>query len=245
MAKEAGIGDRFFADGFDLSGDVGAVQTIAHTIGEQDVTGLNSVAVERLQLLSDGELAFNSYFTGDASDPSNIHAHERLRTVTTLVNCTYLRGVVQGGYGVGMVAKQFQYQLDRGMDGALLGTVNAKAASGDGLEAGRLLDAAAAPTAVGNQATGLDLGVSHGILRMAFYLHVFAFTGTSVTLIIQGDDNSGFTTPTTYGTFATVSARTSQRLLVASAPERFIRWRANAGTFSAVSFAVLACPLYT
>ena len=240
MAKTSGLGDSLFVNGYDLSGDVGAIQTLSHTIGEMNATGLNKSAMERLQLLHDSELSFNCFFTGDSSDSGNVHAHERLRTLSNTRLVTYFNGTTAGNLAAGHGALQFNYDLERGDDGALLGSVTTKSSDGYGLDVGRILDVAAAPTAVGN-GTVLDLG-THGWATTALHLHVTAFTGTSVTLIIQTDDNSGMSTPTTYGTFATVSGRTYERLAVASAPERYIRWRASSGTFSAVSFAVMIAP---
>lgn len=240
MVKTSGLGDSLFVNGYDLSGDVGSVQTISHMVGEMACTGLNKTAMERLQTLHDGEISFNNWFTGDASDSGNVHAHERLRTLSTTRLVTYFNGTTAGNLSAGLTAYQFAYNLARGDDANLAGSVTTKSSDGYGLDVGRTLDVAAAPTAVGN-GTGLDLG-THGWLTTALHLHVTAFTGTSVTLLIQTDDNSGFTTPTTYGTFAVVSGRTYERLAVASAPERYIRWRASAGTFSAVSFAVMIAP---
>jgi hypothetical protein len=243
MAKTAAVGDRFFADGYDLSGDIGAVQSLSNTRGEQDVTGLNTAGHERLQLLADGAIEFNSYYTGQATDSPLVHAHERFKGHTSMVNCTYLAGTTLGGYGYGLVAKQFAYGMERGADASLLCSVSAKAAGGTAPEWGYILEDTATSTTNEN-GTALDLGASHGIDDMAFYLHAVAFTGTSVTIIIQTDDNSGFSSATTYGSFTAVSGRTSQRLEVAGAPERYIRWRTNAGTFSSVTFTILACPLY-
>lgn len=241
MVKTAGLSDSFFVNGYDLSGDVGAIQQMGATIGEMNATGLNKLAMERLQLLGDSTINWNCFFTGDTSDSGNVHAHERLRTLSNTALCTYFNGTTPGNLAVGHDCKQFSYEPTRDADGKLLVAVASKGASGFGLDVGRILDVAAAPTAVGN-GTGLDLGASHGWLTTAFHLHVTAFTGTSVTLIIQTDDNSGFSTPTTYGTFTVVSGRTYQRLAVASAPEQYIRWRASAGTFTAVSFAVMVAP---
>jgi len=239
VAKTAGLNDRFFVNGYDLSGDVGAIQKMSSTIGEQKVTGLDKLAVERLQLLGDSAIDWSCFFTGQTSDTPLVHAHERLKTLSTTALCTYLNGTTAGDLAVGHEAKQFTYSPNRAADGALLVGVTSKGSGGYGLDVGRILDAAAAPTAVGN-GTVLDLGASHGWGSAAFHLHAFSFTGTSVTIIIQTDDNSGMTTPTTYGTFTAVAGRTYQRLAVATAPERYIRWRADSGTFSAVSFAVAA-----
>lgn len=244
MTKEAGLGDRLYVNGYDLSGDVGAIQNATNSVGEQDVTGLNKDARERLQLLGDGEIGFNSFFTGVASSGAAGHAHERLRDLSTTAILTYFRGITAGGAGCGLVAKQFQYQLVRGSAGDLLGTVNAKAAGGIPLEWGVVLGEVSL-TATGN-GVAVDLGAAHGIDEMALYLHATAFTGTSATVIVQTDDNSGMASPSTYGTFAAVdAAHDFERLLVASAPERYLRLRVSAGTFSAITVAVLACPLYT
>lgn len=243
MVKQSGIGDRLYVDGYDLSGDVGAIQTISSTRGEQDVTGLNKDAHERLQLLWDSELSFNSFYTGQTSDTPLVHAHERLKDPSVMRYVTYMRGTTLGDFGFGLQAKQFSYQLNRGADAAILGTVTAKAGHGSGGEWGYILEDDTTQTTNAN-GTGLDLGATHGVDNMAFYLHAFAFTGTSVTIIIQQDDNSGFSSATTYGSFTAVSGRSAQRLAVSGAPERYLRWRTNSGTFSSVQFAILAVPLF-
>ena len=102
MVKESGLGDRLFVNGYDLSGDVGSIQTIGTSLAEQDVTGIDKSAVERLQLLGDGQLTFASYFTGGAtSDSAAVHAHQRLKTLSTTAVATYLRGTTQGGAAAG------------------------------------------------------------------------------------------------------------------------------------------------
>lgn len=241
MVKTAGLSDGLYVNGYDLSGDVTAVDKMTATVGEQNATGLDKLARERLQLLADGSVAFTSLHTGDTSDSGAVHAHKRLRALSNTKLVTYFNGATADGLAVGLDGDQFNYELTRGDKGDLFAKCVAKSARGVGLEVGRILDRAAAPSAVGN-GTVLDLGASHGWTAAAFHLHVTSFTGTSVTLIIQTDDNSGMTTPTTYGTFTAVAGRTYQRLAVATAPERYIRWRADSGTFSAVAFAVAAFP---
>jgi hypothetical protein len=239
VAKTSGLGDSLFVNGYDLSGDAANVEG-GVTIGEMNATGLNKSAMERLQLLADSTISMRTFFTGDTSDTNNEHAHERLRTLSNTALVTYLNGGTAGNFAAGHVCKQFSYAPARGENGDLFVSVDSKGSGGFGMDIGRILDSAAAPTAVGN-GTVLDLG-THGWSSTAFHLHVTAFTGTDVTLLIQTDDNSGMTTPTTYGTFAVVSGRTYERLAVATAPERYIRWRASAGTFTAVSFAVTVHP---
>jgi hypothetical protein len=227
-----------------LSGDIGSLQTIGHTVAEQDVTGINACAMERIQLLHDGEISFNNFFTGQTDAD---HAHRRLQNLATTALVTYLRGTTLGGAGAGLVAKQFSYQLTRGQDGALLGSVNAKASGGVPLEWGHLIDEAAVATTQAGQAQTdeLDLGAAFATIdRMAFYLHVTAFTGTTATILIQQDTADTFGSPTTYGTFAAVTAvNASERLAVAGVPERYLRWQVS-GTFTTITFTILAVPLF-
>ena len=44
MAKKSGLGNNLFISGYDLSGDVGAIGSIASTRGVQDVTSINKSA---------------------------------------------------------------------------------------------------------------------------------------------------------------------------------------------------------
>lgn len=56
-------------------------------------------------------------------------------------------------------------------------------------------------SATGAIGTGLNLGAVGAAQRLFATLHIFGVPGTTITGVIQSDDNSGFTTPTTRITF--------------------------------------------
>lgn len=242
--KTAALQDGLYVSGYDLSGDVGALDKMTVTIGEQNATGLNALARERLQLLGDGELSFRYYFTGDTSDAGSVHAHKRLRDMSGARLATYFNGTAADNLAVGVEGRQFTHDLNRSDSGALLGAASIKPDSGRPVMIGRALVRDSTQTGVAS-GTALDLGASHGILGIVAHIQVTAFTGTNLTMLLQGDDNSGFATPATYGTFATVTGRTSEALVVASAPERYIRWRISAVTaLTSVTFSIALFPTF-
>lgn len=236
MAKTSGLGDRLLVNGYDLSGDIGSLSQIGYSVGEMNVTGISKTAVERLQLLADGQLQFNNFFSNTTNGPQEL-VHEA-QTGGKIV--TYFRGTTTGNLAAGIDAKVFQASYNRGQNGSLLGTVTVKNVNGAPLEWGEILDFAGfSDTDSGETGSAYDLGASHGLTKMAFYLHVYDFDGTNATILIEDDDNSGFTTPTTYGTFAQVTGVGAQRLAVAAAPERYLRWSVS-GTYTDLTFAIVA-----
>lgn len=242
--KTAALEDGLYVSGYDLSGDVGAIDKMTATIGEMNATGLNMKARERLQLLGDGELSFRYYFTGDTSDSGSVHAHKRLRSMSGARLATYFNGTVADNLAIGVEGRQFTHDLNRADSGALLGAVSIKPDAGTPLLVGRALVRDSTQTGVASGVV-LDLGASHGILGMVAHIQVTAFTGTNATMLLQGDDNSGMSTPTTYGTFTTITGRTSQALAVASAPERYIRWRISAVTaLTSITFSIALFPTF-
>jgi len=235
MAKSSGLGDRLLINGLDVSGEIGSIQTIGVTVGEQNVTGIDKSAQERLQLLSDGQITFTNFFTDAAGGvQENFHADQSALSVVT-----YFRGTTTGNYGAGMPAAQFSAQYQRGSDGSLLGTVDCKGDAGVAVEWGEILDFAGTSASNGpTNGSAYDLGAAHGLTAMAFYVQVYAFSGTSATLLIQDDDNSGFSSATTYGTFGSITGVGAQRLQVNDAPERYLRFSVS-GTYTSLTFAIL------
>ena len=58
MAKSSGLGDAFYIDEYDMSGDVGSIQSIACPMAVQEVPGVNKYAQERIGLKHDGSIAW-------------------------------------------------------------------------------------------------------------------------------------------------------------------------------------------
>ena len=67
MAKKSGLGQQIFVHGYDLSGDVAAIDNAGSPRELLDITGLNASAHERVMGLSDGNIGVSSWFN-DATE---------------------------------------------------------------------------------------------------------------------------------------------------------------------------------
>lgn len=235
MAKQAGLGDAFYVDGYDLSSDIGAVDTVGGGPSPIEVTGIDKSAKERLGAIRDGRIEFTSFF-----NPAAGRSHDRLSNLPTSdVIVTYFRGTTLGNEAACLVAKQIDYNPTRGEDGSLTFKTAAQA-NGFGLEWGRNLGLLLQGGA-GN-GTGVDFTAASAFGLQA-YLHIDAFTGTSVVVKLQesSDNGSGDAyTDVTGGAFTSATGITSERIATSPtlAVERWLRV-VTTGTFSALAFAVV------
>jgi len=236
--KQSGLGDNLYIDGFDLSGDVGAVGSVAGGLSPLDVTAIDKSAVERLGGQRDGSLEFTSFF-----DDAALAEHAALKTLPTADRVvSYFRGTLLGGQAASLVGKQVSYDPSRNDDGSLTFKVNALA-NGFGLEWGRSLTAGKRTDGGAANGTGVDFGAATAFGLQA-YLQVFAFTGTSATVKLQESANDGGADPyadVTGGAFTAVTAAPgSQRVETARglAVEQWLRV-VTTGTFSNLVFAVV------
>jgi hypothetical protein len=231
--KETGLGDRLFVAGYDLSGDVGSVQRIGGGPAAMDVTGIDKSGYERIGGLRDGGIDFTAWFDDQAGQ-----AHPRLSTLpSTDVIVSYFHGATQGNACASTVAKQVNYDGTRAADGAFSFSVNA-VSNGYGLEWGRMLtDGKRTDGSATSPATGLDGSASTSLGAQA-WLHVFAFTGTSVTVTLQDSaDNSTFAAIGVPMAFTAATGITSERIAVTGTIRRYVR-AITSGTFSNAVFAV-------
>lgn len=238
MAKQSGLGDNLYVAGYDLSGDIGSLSRIAGGNTPLDVTAINKSAFERLGGLRDGGIDFVSYFndaTGAATD--------RLKTLpTTDVILTYGRGTTLGNPGACLVSKQINYDGARGNDGSLTFTTNA-VANGYGIEWGRQMTAGKRTDTSATNGTSVDFGTGSTSFGLQAYLHVFEFSGTSVTVKLQesSDNGSGDAfADVTGGGFTAATGVTSQRIATSSSQtiERYLRV-VTTGTFTNAVFSVV------
>lgn len=210
----------------------------------QEVPGVRDLGQVRIGLKHDGAHEWSSWFNVDASAGAE-GAHNVLSTLPTADRITTY--AVGGASAIGtaassQVGKQVNYDGSRGEDGSFTFGVSAQA-NAWGMDWGKLLTAGKrTDTSATSPATGIDHGASPTSRSFGWtaYLHVFAFTGTSVTITLQDSaDNSSFTS-LTGGAFAVVSGRTKERLASSSATatvRRYVRV-ITAGTFSNVIFGV-------
>lgn len=237
MSKTSGLGDNLYCDGYDLSGDIGSLDSIASPIATLGVTGIDKSAMERLHGQRDGSLEFMSYF-----NPTAGQAHPVLRNPpSTNSILTYCRGTTLGNPAASLVAKRTSYDPTRGEDGSLTFKISA-VANGYGLEWGVQLTAGKRTDTSATNGSSLDLGAaSPGAFGGQMHVHLFAFTGTSVTIKVQesSDDGAG-------DAFADVTGATTGALTAIGAVrvatgainiERYLRV-VTTGTFSNAVFGV-------
>lgn len=237
MAKQAGMGDNFYVGGMDLSGDINSLGRIGGGPAEVDLTAINVYARERAGGVADGTLEFVTLFNTAAGQ-----SHPTFAALPrTDVLGTYFRGTALGAPAASLLAKQANYDPTRTDTGDLRAAV-AMLANTYGLEWGAQLTAGKRTDTSATNGTGVDSGAATSFGLQA-YLHVFAFTGTSVTIKLQesSDNGSGDAfADVTGGAFTAVTTAPGfQRIQTtrALAVERYLRV-VTSGTFSAAIFAV-------
>lgn len=234
MAKQSGLGDNLYVGGVNLSGDVGSVESIHGGVATLDVTGIDKLAVERIGGLRDGGVDFTTYF-----NPAVGASHKTLGLLPnadTLV--TYCRGTGQGSPAASCLAKQIGYDGTRADDGAFTFKVSA-VADGFGLEWGQLLTPGLrTDTTATSPSTGLDT-LASAAFGAQVYVHLTAFTGTSVTITVQDSaDNATFATVTGLATSALTVPGFSRLTTVNTATVRRYLRVITTGTFTNAVFAV-------
>lgn len=239
MAKMTGLGLNVYAAGVNISGDVGSIQKISGGPKPGMLTGVDKLAIERMGLYRDGAISVSTWFNKAAAG-----TFQTLKTLPTVdvIACVGI-GTTLGDEGVGIVAKQANYDLQRDKDGNL--TLPADFLSnGYGIEWGSQLTAGIRSDTTATNGASFDLGsASPGAFGAQFYLQAFSFTGTSCTVKIQESSDNAVGDPfadVVGGGFTAVTAIGAQRIATAAINvERYLRV-VTTGTFSQCSFAVLA-----
>ncbi|MBT2508804.1 hypothetical protein J7I98_23540 [Streptomyces sp. ISL-98] len=240
MAKSGGLGDNFYIAGYDISGDLGSINTSGGPAALV-VTGIDKSAFERIGGLRTGGMSWSTWF-----NTATGRAHERLSALPTAdVITSYHQGTTLANPAAACVAKQINYDPSRGDDGSLTFAVNVES-NAYGLEwgvqgtAGKRTDTAATAAAA---VTAVDGGASSAFGLQA-YLHVFSFTGTSCTVKLQESSDNGADAyvDVVGGAFTAATGVTSQRIATAAGltVERYLKV-VTTGTFSECTFAVIIC----
>lgn len=243
MAKETGLGDQFYIGGYDIGGDIQSLARIGGGPALLDSTDITQSAMDRLGAELDGGMEFTSYH-----NVASGRAHERLSALPrTNTIVTYGHGTTLGNAAASMVAKQVNYDPTRAQDGSLLFNVQALA-NGYGLTWGKQLTAGKRTDTTATNGTGVDNSTdgasgSPGAYGLVMFVHLFAFTGTSVTIKLQESSDNGVgdsfadVTGATTGALSSVGAVRVQTGLINV--ERYLRV-VTTGTFSNAVFLVQA-----
>ena len=237
MAKTTGLGDRLYIDGYDLSGDICAIETIACPMNTLESTGIDKSAMERLGGLRDGQMEFMSYF-----NPTAGQAHDRLSILPTSdIVLTYGRGTTLGDPCASLVAKEVTYDGERADDGAFTFQVSAQA-NGFGLDWGVQMTPGIRTESTATDGPSVDFGTGSTAFGLQAFVHVTALGSGTPTIKIQesSDDGVGDAfVDVTGGTFGVVTANTAARIETSRTQtvERYLRV-VTTGTFSGLSFFV-------
>lgn len=237
IAKTSGLGDNFYLQGFDLSGDINSLGTISGGNSPIDVTAINQSAYNRIGGKRDGNVEFTAYF----NDAVTTGAHTRLKTLpTTDVHLYYARGTTLGNPAACMVAKQINFDGTRADDGDFKFAVQAQC-NAFGLEWGRQLTAGIRTDTAATNGASIDTTASASFGGQA-YLQAFAFTGTDVTVKIQDSaDDSTFADVASFAFTQLVAGRTAERIAISNTAtiRRYVRAvTVTTGGFSSLAFAV-------
>lgn len=234
MAKQSGLGDRLLVGGYDISGDIQALDNVHGGPALLDVTDITQSAHARIGGLRDGGLGASAFF-----DAANAHIPlSALPTADAAVS--YLRGTVIGSAAACLVAKQIGYDPTRGADGSLILKTQFDA-NGFGLEWGKQLTAGLRTDTTATAGAVTDDGAATNFGAQA-YLQVTAFTGTSVTVAVQHATTSGGSYSNVTGlAFTAVTAAPAWQRLASSnslTVNEFVKVTTT-GTFSNAVFSVV------
>ena len=242
MAKTAGMGDNLYVGGVDLSGDIASLERIGGGPNPLPATGINASGFERLGGIRDAAFDITSWF-----NPALTQAHPTFAALpTTDVIASYFRGTAIGNPAASIVAKQVNYDGDRGADGSLSFSVQ-ELASGYGLEWGDQATVGMRTDTGATVGSALDSGAATTNFGLQAYLQVDTFTGTDITIKLQESSDNGADTyaDVVGGGFTQITtgqAPKAQRIATATnlAVERYLKvTTVTTGGFVTCTFAVM------
>lgn len=234
MAKQSGLDQRLLVGGYDISGDIQALDNVHGGPALLEVTDITQSARSRIGGLRDGGLGASAFF-----DAAN--AHPVLSALPTAdAGVSYLLGTALGAPAAVLVAKQIGYDPTRGADGSLILKTQFEA-NGFGLQWGEQLTAGLRTDTTATAGAVTDDGASSSFGGQAF-LQVTAFTGTSVTVAVQHATTSGGSYANVTGlAFTAVTAAPAWQRLATSGGltiDEFVKVTTT-GTFSSAVFSVV------
>lgn len=237
MAKSSGLGDAFYYNGNDLSGDVNSISKLSTPLATIDSTDITQLANARLGGLRAAELDWAAFF-----DPSLGHPVWSALPLTDQI-MSYFRTTAVGAPAFTMQGLQLNYDLTRGADASLSVALTAQSDKFGGewgiqLTPGKRVDTGAFSGAGYDDTANIANGVSTQFGGQA-YLHVFAVSGGSPDIVVQhAPDNTTWTTLTDFG--AQGAAPAVVRNSFAGTVQRYLRV-ITTGAFTSVTLAVQIC----
>jgi len=236
MAKTTGLGNRFYYQGVDVSGDVCAIKALASPMAPIEKTGINQSAYQRVGGLRDGNMEFKSHFNAVAAG-----SFQTIKTLpTTDVVLTWALSATAGDPCASMVAKLVTTDYERDDEGDFTYEVQAQA-NGYGLDWGTQMTAGLRTESAATNGAAVDFGTGSTAFGLQAFVHVTALSSGTPTIKLQesSDDDGDPDTwaDVTGGTFGVVTAPSAARIETSRTQtvERYLRV-VTTGTFSGLSF---------
>lgn len=199
--------------------DISGLTSEANTPAEAtrvDVTNFESGGWEEfLSGLKQGTIQIRGFrdepTTGDSEPDQTIFANESGLPATLAP----ANPVVEGNRGVAMKTMRASYSVEESLGDAAKFSLDL--GSETPLERGRFIAVEDSISGSGNS-TGVQVGAIAAGQTLRAYLHVISYTGGgSLTVSLESDDNSGFTSATSQFSFAALTAIDSERKTLAGA----------------------------
>ena len=150
--KQSGLGARFLVGGYDLSGDVQAIDQINGGVALLEAADITMSAHARLTGERDGSMGFTSYM-----DPANAHPVLSALPTSDVLMTALIPPMAIGSPAACCNAKQVNYDPTRGTDGSLLNKTDGQG-NGYGLEWGVTLTPGLRTDTGAANGTSLDQG---------------------------------------------------------------------------------------
>ncbi len=228
MAKQHGLGQRYYHSGYDISGDVNAITKCSGKRAALPLTGIDKSAMERTLGRSDGELAFGVWFNSAVGQE-----HPALSPLPTAdVQQMWVVNVAIGGEVAVQQAKQVNYDWQRAEDGSLKGAVQGLVSDGDTLHWGKMLTAGKITGTAAQASVDDGAGTTNGA---HFFLQHFTATGVGPAVYIVEDsvNNSVWVTRCTFTSIASPFNPTAEKKTITGTIQRYVRAGAVSGITSA------------
>jgi hypothetical protein len=221
--KQTGLGARFLVSGYDISGDIQALDMVSGGPALIDSTDITQSAHSRIPGLRDGHIAFTTFM-----DTANAHPVLDALPTTDALMTVLLPTLAVGAPAACLNAKQIGYDPTRSNSGELTMKVAGEGNS-YGLEWGVTLTSGLRTDTSATPGTSLDNAASSA-WGAQMYLQVTAFSGTDVTVTVQQSaDNSTFIT---LGAFTQVVAAPGTQRVTTAAPQSFTATHASPCVFT-------------
>lgn len=239
--KTSGMGAALWVGGYDLGASTNSLSRIGGGNTPIPMTDITQLAMAREGGLRDGGMDIVSYWNPDALGSHELYSTlPRTDEIATYAAYTPAIGVPSAS----CIGKQLNYDGARAQDGGFLLNVSVLA-NGYGLSWGNLATAGMRTDSAATAAaavTAYDQGsASPGAFGLVMFVHLKAFTGTSVTIKLQSSSDNGadaYADVTGATTAALTTAPQAVRIATGSIDiERYLKV-VTTGTFSNAVFAV-------